>query len=116
MNRRGFFQRLIGATLAAKFAPLLPKFLPKYYEVSIPISIDEINAVTMASIMPGIADNFFKDSPMLAYLRDKQPGVHWHGAPILQENFLYPAPQPNPIPEFEPFHTLADDWDAEDEC
>lgn len=74
ISRRGFFQRVLGAAIVAKIAPLLPKalsqplFTPRYYEVSVPISVDEINAVVRADVLPGLMDAYFRDSPLLAMI------------------------------------------------
>lgn len=87
MNRRGFLQRL---AIGVGLAPYLPKlldeaprwFTPKYYEVPVAISLDEINVVTMREIMPVVSsDSFFASSPLLAYLREhKQSSLN--GVPI----------------------------------
>lgn len=51
-------------------------------------NLDEINTLTTKKIMPGLVDNFFKNSPILAYLKRNRYKV-WTGGPQIQENFLY---------------------------
>ncbi len=50
--------------------------------------LDEINTLTTKKIMPGLADNFFKNGPMIAYMK-KNRYFTWPGGPTIQENFLY---------------------------
>ncbi len=50
--------------------------------------LDEINTLTTKKIMPGLVDNFFKNSPLLAYLKKNRYKV-WQGGPTIQENYLY---------------------------
>ena len=61
---------LFGLILAPLLARLPVRFTPKYYSVS--ISLDEINAVTKAAILPGVADRFFSTDSMLVYLRESK--------------------------------------------
>lgn len=51
-------------------------------------NLDEINTLTTKKIMPGMGDNFFKNSPLMAYLKKNRYKV-WQGGPQIQENFLY---------------------------
>ncbi len=52
-----------------------------------PILLDEINTITTKRIMPGVADNYFKAGPLMAYLRNRFTRK-WTG-PTIQENYLY---------------------------
>lgn len=51
------------------------------------ILLDEVNTITTKRIMPGVADNFFKAGPLMAYLRNRFT-QKWSG-PTIQENYLY---------------------------
>jgi hypothetical protein len=51
-------------------------------------NLDEINTLTTKKIMPGLVDDFFKNSPVLAVLKRNRYKV-WAGGPQIQENFLY---------------------------
>ena len=51
------------------------------------ILLDEVNTITTKRIMPGVADNFFKAGPIMAYLRSRF-NRKWSG-PTIQENYLY---------------------------
>lgn len=52
------------------------------------LSIDVVNTVTVKDIIPGVVDNVFKNSPLLAIV--KQKGMRdYPGGPSWQENFLY---------------------------
>ncbi len=51
------------------------------------ILLDEVNTVTQKTIMPGVADNFFKSGPMIAYLKSRFTR-RWAG-PQIQENYLF---------------------------
>jgi hypothetical protein len=51
-------------------------------------NLDEINTLTTKKIMPGLVDNFFKNSPVLAFLKRNRYKV-WAGGPQIQENFLF---------------------------
>lgn len=76
LTRRGLLRALLTLPLAASasvrslFSPARPFFTPKYYEVSVPISLDELNRVTMAAILPSVRDDFFKSNALLAYLQE----------------------------------------------
>ena len=50
-------------------------------------NLDEINTLTTKKIMPGLVDDFFKNSPVLAFLKRNRYKV-WAGGPQIQENFL----------------------------
>lgn len=51
------------------------------------ILLDETNAIATKRILPGVADNFFKSGPMMAYFKARfQRG--WTG-PLIQENYTY---------------------------
>lgn len=52
------------------------------------IQLDEINTVATKKIMPGLVDNFFKNSPVLAYAKRNRYDI-WQGGPQIQENYLY---------------------------
>lgn len=68
-TRRGFFGTLLGA-YAARFLPAPTKtlpFEPKFYEVSVPISLDAINRTTLEHLVPKLRDDYFKADPILAY-------------------------------------------------
>lgn len=49
-------------------------------------NLDEINTLTTKRIMPGLVDAFFKNSPVLAFLKKNRYKV-WTGGPQIQENF-----------------------------
>lgn len=50
-------------------------------------NLDEINTLTTKRIMPGLADNFFKNGPVMALLKKRHK--IWRGGPQVQENFIY---------------------------
>lgn len=51
------------------------------------IQLDDVNTITTKDIMPGVADNFFRSGPLVAYLRNRFTRK-WVG-PQIQENYLY---------------------------
>ena len=51
------------------------------------ILLDETNTVASKQIMPGVADNFFKAGPIIAYLKGRFTRK-WAG-PLIQDNYLY---------------------------
>ena len=51
------------------------------------ILLDELNTATHKKIVPGIADLFFRNDPLLAYLKRNRYKV-WTGGPLIQENYL----------------------------
>jgi len=51
-------------------------------------NLDEINTLTVKKIMPGLVDNFFKNDPLLAFLKRNRYKV-WTGGPQIQENFIF---------------------------
>jgi len=51
-------------------------------------NLDEVNTLARKRILPGLVDNFFKNSPLLAYVKNNRLGS-WTGGPQIQENFLY---------------------------
>lgn len=53
--------------------------------------LDEFNTVTQKTILPGIADNYFRSGPLTAKLKSRFTR-RWSG-PQIQENFLYDAPK-----------------------
>lgn len=52
------------------------------------INLDEINTLSVKKIMPGVVDSFFKNDPLLAFLKKNRYKV-WTGGPQIQENFLF---------------------------
>jgi len=50
-------------------------------------NLDPVNTAATKNIMPGLADNFFKNDPLLEFLKRR---VHkYPGGPLVQENFLF---------------------------
>lgn len=62
-----------------------PQTLPFAFLVGI-VQLDDVNTITTKDIMPGVADNFFKSGPVMAYLRARF-NRKWAG-PQIQENYL----------------------------
>lgn len=50
--------------------------------------LDPVNTIATKRIVPGVMDNIFKNSPLLAYFR-KNSLRPYQGGPSWQENFLY---------------------------
>lgn len=50
--------------------------------------LDPVNTIATKKIVPGVVDNVFKNSPLLAFLR-KNSLKRYEGGPSWQENFLY---------------------------
>src|SRR5687767_14827952 len=50
--------------------------------------LDPVNTIATKKIVPGVVDNVFKNSPLLAFLR-KNSLMKYEGGPSWQENFLY---------------------------
>lgn len=50
--------------------------------------LDPVNTIAVKRIVPGVVDNIFKNSPLLAYFR-KNSLREYAGGPSWQENFLY---------------------------
>jgi hypothetical protein len=74
MNRRRFLATLLAAPVAAAYLPKMVGAAPLVYRPMIGgaytgVSLDELNAVTLRQIMPGVEDQFFVSNPLLAYLR-----------------------------------------------
>ncbi len=86
MSRRFFFGVAFG-WLAATIAPQ-SKAKPWQRGVAGQITLDEINAITLAHINPLIADNFFKQSPLLLRLKDADYRAYYSGDSI-KEPFLF---------------------------
>jgi hypothetical protein len=51
------------------------------------VNLDPINTATTKNIMPGLADNFFKNDPLMEFLKARHHV--YPGGPQIQENFLY---------------------------
>jgi len=51
-------------------------------------NLSELNVVTQNDIMPDVADGFFKNGPVMAYMKENRMKVFQGGAAI-QENFLF---------------------------
>lgn len=51
-------------------------------------NLSEIDTIVTKNIMPGVADQFFKNDPLLAYLKKSRYFV-WTGGSQIQENSLY---------------------------
>lgn len=50
-------------------------------------NLDPINTAATKNIMPGLADNFFKNDPLLLFMKER---YHTYpGGPQIQENFIY---------------------------
>lgn len=72
MNRRGFLKRIIAVPVMATVVPWVEK--PVRAMVSTPrLNLDDLNAITLKHILPGVVDDYFKANPLMAYLqyRDK---------------------------------------------
>ena len=69
ITRRGFFGLLAGVPFLRRIP--LRKFPLRYYSVTVPITLDDINAIATKTIPPVCVDNFFKSSPLLAYMKDR---------------------------------------------
>ncbi len=54
------------------------------------IQLDPVNTVATKKIMPGVVDNFFKQGPLMAYLKARF-NRKWTG-PQIQDNFMYGVP------------------------
>ena len=67
----------------AVFRPEVLLFLP----VVGLVNLDPINTATTKNIMPGLADNFFKNDPLMEFLKSRHHV--YPGGPQIQENFLY---------------------------
>ena len=50
--------------------------------------LDEVNTLATKKIMPGIVDDFFKNDPLLQFLK-RNRYFPYVGGPLVQENFLY---------------------------
>jgi hypothetical protein len=51
------------------------------------VNLDPINTATTKNIMPGLADNFFKNDPLMEFLKARHHV--YPGGPQIQENFLF---------------------------
>lgn len=49
------------------------------------VNLDPINTATTKNIMPGLADNFFKNDPLMEFLKNRHHV--YPGGPQIQENF-----------------------------
>lgn len=68
------------------------------------IQLDEINTVCTKQIMPGVADNFFKNGPVVAYLK-RRFNRKWAG-PQIQENYLFRPLKGGAYKKTAPFNTV----------
>lgn len=50
------------------------------------VNLDPINTATTKNIMPGLADSFFKNDPLMEFLKARHHV--YPGGPQIQENFL----------------------------
>lgn len=73
MDRRTFLRLFGAATVAVGVQAATPQVLQKVVELATAeghvISMAEVNAAAIKHIVPAIADQFFKTSPMLAYAK-----------------------------------------------
>lgn len=51
------------------------------------VNLDPINTATTKNIMPGLADDFFKNDPLLEFMKTRHHT--YPGGPQIQENFLF---------------------------
>jgi len=65
LTRRGLFRMLAGA-IAAAVTPGRAIFEPKFYSCT--VTLAEVDVIAKRTILPGIIDDFFKPSPLAAYL------------------------------------------------
>ena len=73
-GRRDFLKFLLAAPIAATVDVEKLLWVPKPIITVPAITLDQINAITVKQIMPGIVDSFFKSGPLLAYLKGRQLG------------------------------------------
>lgn len=76
LTRRNLLQAVLTLPLINRL-PWVPKPAPiwpmRHYGVSIPITLEEINRITMQTVMPGVIARLNEESPVLAYLRAGLP-------------------------------------------
>lgn len=48
--------------------PALPLFTPKYWEVPVPLTLAEIDAITMRVIMPKVVEDYLLTTPLFEAL------------------------------------------------
>lgn len=70
MTRRGWFKTLF----AAFVAPWLPRLKP----APSVLTLDEINATTLAYLRPTLMDNIFTSSPLMINLHGRRDGVNYY--------------------------------------
>lgn len=73
-SRRAFLRSLLALPIAAQVDLEKLLWTPGGL-VSVPAplrvaSLEEINRITLEKVMPGLVDNLFMPTPLLAYLRD----------------------------------------------
>lgn len=51
-------------------------------------NVDEINTATRKNILPGLVDNFFKNGPVMRFLKEKRLKI-FTGGSLIQEGFSY---------------------------
>lgn len=70
MNRRGFLKAFVTAAVGAAVAPALLRSAPGLVPVPVPAVLDPVNQATLEAIWPrAIANNFFRNTPLLSYMR-----------------------------------------------
>jgi hypothetical protein len=94
VDRRDFLKRLLGTAAGVALASTydLEKLLwvPKPMITVPALNIDQLNAIVLKEIMPGIVDNFFKSTPLLQYMKERHAKT-FHGEPI-QSNSVWRLP------------------------
>jgi hypothetical protein len=74
MKRRSFFGILFGGLLAPVLpTPKLPwRFFRPWPSKGKPITFDAMHSIMQARILPGIEGSYFKDGPILQYMKSKE--------------------------------------------
>lgn len=72
IDRRSFLRALLATPLALELDVERLLWMPRPI-ITVPalraVTMAEINAITLQTILPGVVDNFFKSTPLLEYLK-----------------------------------------------
>lgn len=71
-----------------------------------PINETEISVAVQRRILPGVSDNFFKNDPLLQFLK-RNRFFTWTGGETIQDNFIYDTLEGGPYAKGATFNTNA---------
>lgn len=88
-SRRAFLRRITAVPLACAIGVSAPTMAACVRQRVSSLSLDDINAIALRTVWPGIIESFFQPHPLLALLRQPGTTLKLSGGTSLQCPLIY---------------------------